>query len=362
MLQQEINQIMSLQKDIRNPKLSTKILQSIDTIQKCVKNGMDQQGWKKVDWRNSNYAPKKNTSQSSHTYHPPRNSYRGKLEDESIKPNEHIRTIPSEHIRTIPSEHIRTIPPKYVSKFNKVSENVDDAILNRILLGKLNKFNKSNYNDIKEFITNIIDDGQTVMITSFMKSVFEKAASEEIFCPLYAKLLSELSSSYPIILTEMNNLYKEYINIFQEIKDGYQEDYDELCKRNIIKKYRRGYSQFLTELIKYQIIDTNTFMKTIETIITQIEQSYTEVSSIKLIEEYADCLMKIIKAMKPNQILLDDDKEEDFEKMEQAMKPIRKILKEYLSKHIQPFTVRNPLYTGISTKTRYTFLDIYEAL
>ena len=46
--------------------------------------------------------------------------------------------------------------------------------------------------EIKEFITHIIDNGQTDMIKCFMKLVFEKAASEEMFCPLYARLLSEL--------------------------------------------------------------------------------------------------------------------------------------------------------------------------
>ena len=52
------------------------------------------------------------------------------------------------------------------------------------------------------------------MIKCFMKLVFEKAASEEIFCPLYAKLISELSIAYPILLSEMENLYTQYLQIF----------------------------------------------------------------------------------------------------------------------------------------------------
>ena len=69
-----------------------------------------------------------------------------------------------------------------------------------------------------------------------MKLVFEKAASEEIYCPLYAKLLSELSSHYPVLLTEMTNLYSQYMRIFEEVSDGTNENYNEMCQRNIEKK------------------------------------------------------------------------------------------------------------------------------
>jgi len=241
-------------------------------------------------------------------------------------------------------------PPKYVSKFKKAAANtdVDDAILNTILRGKLNKFSASNYSEIKEFITHIIDDGQTEMIKCFMKLVFEKAASEELFCPLYAKLISELSQEYPVLLTEMSNLYTQYLEIFNHVTDGASEDYDGLCKRNIERKYRRGYSQFLAELIMNHVMDMEVFMKIVYKIIEQVEFHSTRTESIKLIEEFADCLMKIVKAITNSQ--------------DTRVREMRFILKNETNVRIQPLTVRCAESTGISSKSRFTFLDMWEVI
>ena len=252
----------------------------------------------------------------------------------------------------------RTVHPKYVSKFKKNSDKVEDTILNKIILGKLNKFSELNYDEIKEFITHIIDSGQTDMIKCFMKLVFEKAASEEIFCPLYAKLLSELSSRYPVLLSEMANLYSVYMEIFEEVVDTKAENYNEVCLRNVEKKYRRGYSQFLAELIKYSVIDTDIFMKTVIKIITQIENNIKILEAIKINEEYGDCLMKIMKAIQEDSYGGDDI---DLTKRT-MIETIRQSLKVDIINRIQHLSVRNTEYKGISNKARFTFLDVYESI
>jgi len=260
----------------------------------------------------------------------------------------------------VSADGFRPAPQKYVSKFKKSAEKVEDTILNTIILGKLNKFSEQNYPEIKEFITHIIDSGQTDMIKCFMKLVFEKAASEEMFCPLYAKLLSELSARYPVLLTEMANLYSEYMEIFEEVVETSAENYNEVCKRNVEKKYRRGYSQFLAELIKHDVIDAETFTKTVTKIITQIEGNIKKKEATKLTEEYADCLQKIMKAIQTDSDAYDtDSNDEDKEKKVEA---IRMTLKGDTSARIRPLTVRNADNTGLSNKARFTLLDIYEAI
>ncbi len=246
-----------------------------------------------------------------------------------------------------------TSTQKYVSKFKKASNNIDDDILNKKILSKLNKFSENNYDDIKEFITHIVGSGENDMVKRFMKLVFEKAVSEEIYCPLYAKLISELSKDYPILLDEMSTLYSEYMKIFEEVADGTNENYNELCQRNTQKKYRRGYSQFLTQLIMYNVIDVDTFTTTISKIINQIENSYTNKDSIKLNEELADCLFKIIKDLNTFYNKNDSNKETIY-------KSLKQYSKEYINLHIKPLTMRNETYVGISNKARFTFLDIYE--
>ena len=241
-------------------------------------------------------------------------------------------------------------PPKYVSKFKKASDNVDDTILNTILLGKLNKFSESNYPEIKEFITHIISSGQTDMITCFMKVVFEKAAAEEIFCPLYAKLLSELSASYPVLLTEMATLYAQYMEIFEEVVETSATSYNEVCKRNVEKKYRRGYSQFLAELTRHHVIPTETFMKVVETILRQVEVNAPLKEATKLNEELADCLMKIVKAIR------------NANSANETTDRIRAMLTQEALLRIHPLTVRDPVMEGISNKSRFTFMDIHDAI
>jgi hypothetical protein len=194
--------------------------------------------------------------------------------------------------------HVRAPPAKYVSKFKRTSEKVEDTILNTILLGKLNKFSPSNYDDIKEFITQIIASGQSDMMTCFMKLVFEKAAAEEIFCPLYAKLLSELSAQYPVILPEMAKLYEAYMSIFVDVAPAAaDESHQAFCQRNVEKKYRRGYSQFLAELTKHNVIETAVFVETVRKIVEQIELSQGDAEAVKRVEELADCLVRMMKAL-----------------------------------------------------------------
>ena len=360
-----IQDVFSLRNTLRDPTAPAAVLASIDTIRHSIASSAEQNGWKTVDWRGGGKAaPSRNRSYAPHR---DQNSFRSRVQETpasiplvsttaALSMSATVAAAPHKHHTWHESpDGFRHPPPKYVSKFKKSSEKVEDTILNTILLGKLNKFSQPNYNEIKEFITHIIASGQTEMIKCFMKLVFEKAASEEVFCPLYAKLLSELSIQYPVLLTEMANLYTQYMEIFDEIEeDTTSETYTELCKRNVEKKYRRGYSQFLAELIKHDVIDAETFMKSITKIISQVEANQARSDYVKLNEEYADCLMKIMKA-----ICSDVSEEDDSE---QKIQVIRTTLKGDVAARIEPLSARNAVAVGLSNKARFTLLDIYEKI
>ncbi len=411
---QDIHVVRSLRKELRDPTLPLSIVNAISTIHECINNGSDLNGWKKVNWRSSggnnhqsnsgagrSYAGDRsndrNNSFRSGSYGNNTNSkgngffrsssgvsghtssdttsafsskgrynntqnYRGagsfdnrssevKTSETSVIENKtnHVSSFPltsSSHSNS----HNSSPYVKYVSKFRKETDTVDDTIINNIILGKLNKMSNANYDEIKEFITHIIDSDQTEMTKCFMRLVFQKATVEEIFCPLYAKLLGELSVRYPVLLTEMANLYSSYMQIFEEVDETKEENYKEFVKRNVEKKYRRGYSQFIAELIKHGVINTELFIKTINTIVKQIETNKTNPDSIKLNEDYTDCLSKIINAIKSDDV---DDEDENIEE-------IKKIIHNDVSKQIKPYTVKNPDNKGISTKARFIFLNIYE--
>lgn len=377
----DIECVRSLRKDNRELKVPLNILNSIEHIHNCIKGGTDLSGWKKVEWRNgakpgyqrgndnkggkNRFFVDKNTNYDNRRYENKHNNYQQSSQspqsfnDRSKQFKDNTKQdYPIQEKHQVSTEHVKYVPTKYVSKFKKTSENVDDTILNTILLGKLNKFSELNYDEIKEFITHIIDSGQNVMIKCFMKLVFEKAASEEIFCPLYAKLLSELSNKYPVLLTEMANLYTVYISIFDEISETDTETYNEMCKRNIEKKYRRGYSQFLAELLKYNVIDGDVFMKTVNKIIDTINSNATNKECVKLNEEYTDCLLKIMKAIKCDNSY-ETERETTYDSNVVA---IKKSLKVYVIEKIKPLSVRNTVNIGLSNKARFTLLDIYEGM
>jgi hypothetical protein len=346
-LTQDIQSVYSLRKSIRDPTVPAAVLSAIETIHRSVRTS-DHNGWKTVDWRGSSHSHRAPSKPSNRPPHHAFGNRTSNSDESATTTTETRRTAWNET-----SDGFRTPHQKYVSKFKKTSEKVEDTILNTILLGKLNKFSHSNYNEIKEFITTIIDSGQTDMMKCFMKIVFEKAASEEIFCPLYAKLLSELSTLYPVLLTEMANLYTQYMEIFEEVAEDQTETYNEMCKRNVEKKYRRGYSQFLAELIKNNVMDTDTFLKILSKIIGQVEANTAIPESTKLIEEFADCLMRIMKAIRVDPLKQDEN---------EAIVLIRSTLKGEILARIQPLSVRQPEMLGLSNKARFTFLDMYESI
>jgi hypothetical protein len=396
---QDIQTVRSLRKDCREIKLSPSVLSAITTIHTCIKSGTDLNGWKKVDWRGGGGAPpnqrqggggfrgdrgdrgdgrsressnnffqSRHDGAQSHAFGGrPKSGFNGRSAEQppsipltSGGTPSPQSTAPAPVQANISSDGFRSPPQKYVSKFKKSCDNVEDTILNTILLGKLNKFSEQNYHEIKEFITHIIDNGQTDMIKCFMKLVFEKAASEEMFCPLYAKLLSELSAQYPVLLTEMANLYSVYMAIFEEVETS-AENYNEVCKRNVEKKYRRGYSQFLAELIKHDVIDTDIFIKTINKIIAQVENNLAKKESTKIIEEYADCLNKIMRAIQEDTV--DDGMSADSDdSAKEKIEAIRTLLKGEIAGRIHPLTMRTAENVGLSNKARFTFLDIYEGI
>jgi hypothetical protein len=238
---------------------------------------------------------------------------------------------------------------KYTSRFKLKDQNVDTTILNTIILGKLNKFSAVTYSDIKEFLEQILDSGQTDFLKSFMHLVFEKAASEKNFCPLYARLLGELSRNYKILLEEMAILYEKYCNIFKEIADESVKDYNEFIKLNDEKKYRLGYSLFISKLLPYEVVNEDVFLKVVNTIIENIDYLVKIPHKQNIIDEYADCLATILKAIPTEQ-----SESIIIESVKTTLRLDKTLVK------LIPYTVKNSENISLTAKSRFALLDILE--
>lgn len=375
----------ALQKDLRDSHVSEDTTRAIQRIHECLKAGTDTNGWHRVDWRSrggSTVRPNGGdgrggdgrggaTMRGHHGHGQSQGQYRGfgsrhnnvsgagagsSAGAGSYAANVAIDasgsvTIPEPRIpaivnRSTPGSYGGRAPPtKYVSRFKASSDTIDEAILNTIILGKLNKFSVINYDEIKAFMCQILDSGETDFLKEFMKLVFQKATTEETFCPLYARLLSELSSTYKLLLGEMVILYKEYMAIFDEVDEDTSVDYDTFVTRTSQKKYRLGYSQFLAELVKHNVLDRDLLMQTIRTIVMQVPKVAANPKLTKAGEEYADCLVRIINALTSSNA--------------SDVSAICTILKDEISPQIYPYTIKAP-DNKLTMKARFTLLNAYE--
>jgi hypothetical protein len=241
--------------------------------------------------------------------------------------------------------------PKYQSKFKNSTQPVEDKILNNIILSKLNKFSPKTYNEIRDFLYQILGSGEPdlqEMIRDFMLLVFKKAAIEETFCALYAKLLSEISGRYGVILTEMHALQKNYIAIFDDVHDPTTRDYDVFVEAQKEKRYRRGYSQFIAELIALDILNIDLLKSTFNLILTNMVAFGKQDDKKTLLEEYSDCLLRMAKVLK--------------KKNTSFFVNARKLLYDESIVNLNEIIVNHANYQSVSVKTKFMMMDVLENL
>ena len=223
---------------------------------------------------------------------------------------------------------------RYISKFHNGAKKGDDEILNTVILNKLNVFSVKTYDDVKQFLFQILGSDQREFVREFTWLVFRKAAAEEKFCPLFAKLLSDIKKEYPVILEEMQNLQTTYLDIWKN-QDSSDVKVDRRC--------RLGYSQFLAELTVLGVLESDAMKTTIQTLKDCILECIPNESSQATIEEYTDCLKQLCTGKIP--------------------KPIQHIIRELLLGDLESWiTKESKEAPGISSKSRFAFMDLRDFL
>ena len=226
-----------------------------------------------------------------------------------------------------------TTPARYISRFHNGSKVGDDQILNTVILNKLNIFSVKTYDDVKHFLFQILGSDQK-FIREFTWLVFRKAAAEDKFCGLFAKLLSEIKKEYPVILEEMRKLHTTYLDIW---------DITESSDTTVDRRCRLGYSQFLAELTALGVLESDTMKKTLYTLKQCIIQCLNQESQQVTVEEYMDCLRQLCGSKVPKDVRL----------------MIREMLVEDLTKWISESKENIP---GLSSKSRFACMDLRDLL
>jgi hypothetical protein len=226
---------------------------------------------------------------------------------------------------------ISPAPMRYVSRFHNGAKKGDDKILNTVIMNKLNIFSVKTYDDVKQFLFQILGSDQREFVREFTWLVFRRAAAEEKFCALFAKLLSEIKKEYPVILEEMLALHTKYLDIWK-IRDTPDINIDKRC--------RLGYSQFLAELTALEVLDSNTMKSTIEMLKTCIVECLSDAAFKETIEEYMDCLKQLCSSKVP--------------------KLVRKTIKELLVSDLDLWIKEDA--PGLSSKSRFACMDLRDLL
>jgi DNA segregation ATPase FtsK/SpoIIIE-like protein len=213
----------------------------------------------------------------------------------------------------------------------------DDQILNTVILNKLNVFSVKTYEDVKQFLFQILGSDQKEFIREFTWLVFRKAAAEDKFCGLFAKLLSEIQKEYPVILEEMRKLHTTYLDIWKvsETSDSSPSAVDRRC--------RLGYSQFLAELTALRVLESDTMKLTLETLKGCIQDCLGKPEHVETVEEYMDCLRQLCGSRVPKDVKL----------------MIREMLVDNLISWIAEPRESVP---GLSSKSRFACMDLRDHL
>jgi hypothetical protein len=223
---------------------------------------------------------------------------------------------------------------RYVSKFHNGSKAGDDKILKTIILNKLNVFSVKTYDDVKQFLFQILGSDQKEFIREFTWMVFRKAAAEDKFCSLYAKLLSEIKKEYPVILEEMKKLHTTYLDIWK---------ITESPDSSVDKRNRFGYSKFLAELTALGVIEIESMMITLETLKVCIMECIPKREQLETIDEYMNCLKQLCNSKTPF--------------------TLKKMMNQLLTADLTGL-IESPVdkVPGLSSRSRFACMDILDLL
>jgi len=212
----------------------------------------------------------------------------------------------SAHKGELPTfRHPVGVQPRYGHR-GDTSVSVEVRMMDRIR-DKMNKFSPITYDSIKCWLSQLLDSGEKGFLADFLNLVFEKAATEAAYCKLYAKLITELRESFPHLNVELLRIFDEYMSIFTEARDMpdvASADYTKFVRLREQRKYRRGYSMFLGEIIRLGVLSIDNLTATSNIILDELQICKKKEGQQLLCEEYADCLLTLMKSctLKPEVI------------------------------------------------------------
>ena len=193
----------------------------------------------------------------------------------------------------------RALAPRFGNKA-RADVTTEERMMDRIR-DKMNKFSAMTYDATKAWLGQLLDSGETDFLTDFITLVFEKAAAEERFCALYARLITELRAAFPHLGVELRRIFGEFMTVFAEAAedpDVSAAEYKAFVALRERRRYRRGYAAFVGEIAKLGALTVDDVVGTCNVILDGLATAKRAEGQGLLCEEYADCLTSLVGSCK----------------------------------------------------------------
>jgi hypothetical protein len=177
----------------------------------------------------------------------------------------------------------------------------EERMMDRIR-DKMNKFSIMTYDATKTWLSQLLDSGETEFLDEFITLVFEKAASEPTFCPLYARLITELRAAFPHLGVELQRIFHSFMSIFEEAADEPvigSVEYNAFVAMRERRRNRRGYATFIGEAAQHGAFTIADVTHTCGVVLDGLHAARLDSAKGQLTEEYAECLSTIMNRCKP---------------------------------------------------------------
>lgn len=233
---------------------------------------------------------------------------------------------------------------RYQSRFT-TGGGLQDKILNSVIGNKLNSFTSLTYNDTRDFIYQIMDSGEKEFIQDFIEKVFAKATLEELYCALFAKLIAEIAHRYPSMYEEMKRYHEEFLNIFDDVDEKQENAADINLKK---RQYRLGYGQFISELASLNALEKGQLLGMVERIVEKIFILSAQSERTKVVEEFVDCLLRLLKSLRQKSIVF--------------FNTVKEEIKVRIIEKVTSMSDKKNPRASLSTKARFGLMDITDII
>ncbi len=189
--------------------------------------------------------------------------------------------------------------PRFGNK-GRADVTTEERMMDRIR-DKMNKFSIMTYDATKTWLSQLLDSGETEFLDDFITLVFEKAAAEPTFCPLYARLITELRAAFPHLGDELHRIFRSFMGIFEEAADEPaigSVEYSAFVSMRERRRNRRGYATFIGEAAQNGAFAVADVTRTCEVVLDGLHAARLDASKGQLTEEYAECLSTLMKRCK----------------------------------------------------------------